>query len=76
MTGHLKALVAEAETWPEEDQRELVEYAETIRARRAGIYVMTAAERDAVDEGLGQVSRGEFVSDAEMEAFWKRNGVA
>ncbi len=37
---------------------------------------MTAAERDAVEEGLGQVSRGEFVSDAEMEAFWKRNGVA
>lgn len=76
MTGQLKALAAEAETWPEEDQRELVEYAEVIRARRAGIYVMTPDERAAVDEGIGQARRGEFVSDEEMDAFWKRNGVA
>ncbi len=75
MTGNLKALVAEAETWPEEDQHELVEHAREIRARRAGVYVMTDDERAAVNEGLEQSRRGEFVSDKEMDAFWKRSGV-
>ena len=36
---------------------------------------MTDEERAAVREGLEQARRGEFVSDEEMEAFWKRHGV-
>jgi hypothetical protein len=45
-------------------------------ARRTGRYVMTDAERVAVDNGLQQVRRGEFASDIEMQSFWKRFGVA
>jgi len=52
MTGNLKALVAEAETLPEEDQHELVEYAREIRARRAGVYVMKALSRAAVESSF------------------------
>ena len=36
---------------------------------------MTDQERLAVREGLAQADRGEFVSDEDMEAFWKRSGV-
>jgi predicted transcriptional regulator len=62
-------------TWPQEDQEELLEFARIIEARRTGTCVMTEHERLAVREGLAQADRGEFVSDEDMEAFWKRSGV-
>ena len=40
-----------------------------------GVYVMDDEERAAVREGLEQARRGEFVSDDEMEVFWKKIGV-
>jgi len=36
-------------------------------------HVLTDDERAAVHVGIDQANRGEFVSDAEMEAFWRRN---
>ncbi len=76
MTNKLKEVIERARTWPEEDQAELAEYAREIQAERDGVYVMTDDERAAVNEGLAQAERGEFVSDAEMLAFWKRRGIA
>jgi len=35
--------------------------------------VLTDSERAAVQVGLDQANRGEFISDAEMEAFRRRN---
>ncbi len=75
MTSAARDLLEEIESWPKEDQDELVEIAREIKARRTGTYVMTDEERAAVREGLEQARRGEFVSDEEMEAFWKRHGV-
>jgi hypothetical protein len=43
--------------------------------RHRGVYVMDDEERAAVEEALEQARRGEFVSDDEMDAFWKRLGV-
>ena len=31
--------------------------------------------REAIREGLEQVRRGQFVSDIEIEALWKRHGL-
>ena len=65
-----------AKSWPEEDQEALAGYAREIEAERTGGgYVMTPAERAAVAEGLAQADRGNFASELEMEAFWKRAGV-
>ena len=75
MKNRLKDLSESARTWPEEDQVELAAYAREIEARRSGIYVMTDDERTAVSEGLAQARRGDFVSDADMQALWKRLGV-
>jgi hypothetical protein len=61
--------------WPQEDQEELIEIACAIEARRTGVYVMSDEERAAVQEGLAEADRGEFVPDQEMEAFWRRPGV-
>ena len=34
---------------------------------------VTDEERAAIEIGLEQAKRGEFVSDADMDAFWNRN---
>ena len=64
-----------AKSWPAEDQEELAEYARELEAERSGgVYVMTAAERAAVAEGLAQAKREEFASDDDMRTLRKRFG--
>jgi hypothetical protein len=46
----LKDVIEQAETWPEEDQVELAEYAREIEARRTGVYHATLEELQAIDE--------------------------
>ncbi|WP_197086883.1 hypothetical protein [Bradyrhizobium sp. LTSPM299] len=38
------------------------------------VFVVPAEHRAAVLEGLDQAKRGEFASDEEMAALWKRYG--
>ena len=71
----LADILQRAESWPQEDQEALAEYAREIEARRTGVYRLTEEERAAVREGLAEAHRGEFVSDEEMDRFWKSNGV-
>ena len=71
----IHAVLEKVRSWPEEDQEELAEIAREIEARRKGVYVMNDEERAAVREGLEQARRGEFVSEEEMDAFWKKIGV-
>jgi hypothetical protein len=75
MSLGFKGLLERTASWPKEDQDELAEVAAEIEARRTGRYTLTEAERIAVSNGLEQVRRGEFVSDLEMQSFWKRFGV-
>jgi len=63
MVRTLEEVMKKAENWPAEDQEELAEFAREIEARRTGVYIMSDAEREAVQEGLAQADRGEFVSD-------------
>jgi hypothetical protein len=62
-------------SWPADDIRELEDCARVIEARRTGTYVMSDEERAAVLRGLEQARRGEFISDEDVESFWKRCGV-
>ena len=75
MAVAIKDLLDRLKSWPEEDIQELDDYARVIEARRTGIYTMSDEERAAVQRGLEQAQRGEFVSDEDVEAFWKRCGV-
>jgi len=69
----LKDVLDQAETWPQQDQEELAEYAREIQARRTGIYIMSDQERAAVRRGLGQADRGEFVADEVVAEADKRH---
>lgn len=75
MNQDAKEILRRVETWPEEDQAELAEVAREIEARRSGVYVLDKDEEAAIREALAQLDRGEFVSEEDMKAFWKRCGV-
>ncbi|HEY7296522.1 MAG TPA: hypothetical protein VH684_01190 [Xanthobacteraceae bacterium] len=63
------------ETWPQEDQEELVELAREIEAHRSGVYVLDEEEEAAIREGLAELDRGERVDEEEMKVFWERCGI-
>jgi hypothetical protein len=69
----LKYAIEQAETWPQQDQEDLAEYAREIQARRTGVYIMSDEERAAVGRGLAQADRGEFVSGEVVAEADKRH---
>ncbi|HEY2135187.1 MAG TPA: hypothetical protein VGH49_04825 [Xanthobacteraceae bacterium] len=76
MTPQTRKLIELVESWPQQDQEELAEFAREIEARRTGVYHATPEELEAIDEALGQVARGEVASPEEVEAaFAKFRGV-
>jgi predicted transcriptional regulator len=72
MNATLKQIIPTIESWPDEDQAALAEIAQGIEARRAGVYLLTPDEERAVNEGLAQADRGEFVSDETISALWNK----
>jgi hypothetical protein len=72
MTPTTKKLLERVESWPAQDQEELVEYAREIEARRTGVYAATPEELVAIDEALGQIARGELSSKEEIEAAFAK----
>jgi hypothetical protein len=73
MTKEQIDLVLESvRSWPHEDREELAELAREIQARRMGVYVLSDDERAAI----ARARSGPLASDDEVDAFWKRLGVA
>jgi predicted transcriptional regulator len=73
MNKTLGEVLEHAANWPREDQDELAEYAREIKARRTGLYTMSDEERLAVQRGLAEADRGEFVSDDRIAEADKRH---
>ena len=46
-----------------------------LEAHEGEFYHPSDDEWAAIQEGLEQAKRGEFVPDEEMEAFWKSHGL-
>ena len=67
MTSNTKKLLERLASWPEEDITELEEAARDIAARRAGVYVATPEELQAVDKA----DRSGVATDAEVEAAFR-----
>jgi hypothetical protein len=72
MSPAVKTILDRVASWPADDQEELSELAREIEARRTGIYRLNEEERAAIHAAR----RGPLVSDDEVEAFWKRRGLA
>jgi predicted transcriptional regulator len=73
----LETILTRAATWPKAAQEELARAAREIEKQQlkpSRKYRASADELRAIDKGLAQADRGEFVSDAEMEKFFDRHG--
>ena len=73
MTSTLDKVLERLKDWPEARQKDVLRVLEIMEQSGTETYTLTDDERAAVQVGLDQANRGEFVSDAEMEAFWRRN---
>ena len=72
MTKHeVKAVLERILSWPPEQQEEAAELLLALEARAGEFYHPTDEEWAAVQEGLAEADRGEFLSDEEMERFWR-----
>jgi predicted transcriptional regulator len=70
----INAVLERVRTWPEERQAYAAEVLLTIEAQDQPPLNLSDDEWAAIQEGNAQAERGEFVSDEEMAAFWKRHG--
>jgi hypothetical protein len=68
----ISVVLEKVRAWPQEDQEELAEIAREIEARRTGVYVLSDDERAAI----AKARQGRYASDEEVDAFWKRRGIA
>jgi predicted transcriptional regulator len=68
MITALKQMLPKVESWPDDDQRALLEAARAIEVERAGVFHASADELAAIDCGLDDASHGRFASEAAIEA--------
>ena len=72
MNQRTKDILRHIDTWPAEDQEELVEAAREIEARRAGVYRLNDEERAAVERGLADRREGKFADNAAIAAIYRK----
>ena len=75
MTKLLEEAIKKVRELPEADQDEAAEIFLSVALKKGEPVRLDDETRAAVREGREQARRGEFVSDEEMAAFFKRHGV-
>jgi predicted transcriptional regulator len=71
MTDLMEKALAAVGLWPSSRQDEAAEMLLALD-RLGATYTSSADELAAVDEALGQAERGEFATEAEVEAAFQR----
>ncbi len=76
MSAALRTLFERVEKhWSPEEQDELAHIVHALEERRKGAYILSPEEREAIEEGIAQADRGEFVDDERRAAALKRYGL-
>jgi predicted transcriptional regulator len=75
MSKLLEDAIKKVRELPEADQDEAAEMLLSVASKRGEPVRLDDETRAAVQEGREQARRGEFVSDEDMAAFFKRHGV-
>lgn len=75
MTKVLEDVIEKVRRLPEDRQAYVAEVLEQIVANDGDLFVVPEEHRAAVLEGLEQAERGEFATDQEMAALWKKCGL-
>ena len=71
----IAAVLDRVRTWPEERQAYAAELLVLLEAQTQNAIPVSDDEWDAIQEGNAQAERGEFVSEEDMAAFYKRHGL-
>jgi hypothetical protein len=71
----IDAVLERVRGWPPERQAYAVEVLQLIEAQGTQPIQVSDEEWAAIQEGNAQAERGEFVSDADMAAFFRRHGL-
>jgi hypothetical protein len=73
-TKALEEVLQRAESWPQEAQEELTEFALEIDARlQGGKYHATPDELAGIDRGLKAAREGRFATDEQVEAVFAKH---
>jgi predicted transcriptional regulator len=75
MTRLLEIAIEQVRSLANDEQDEAAEILLSLIAKRHEPVPLDKKTRAAIEEGLDQARRGEFVSDEDMAAFFKRHGV-
>jgi hypothetical protein len=75
MTDMLEEAIAKIRTLPAADQDEAAAMLLSVASRNEATVALDAQTRAAIREGREQARKGEFVSDKDMAAFFRRHGV-
>jgi hypothetical protein len=75
MTKLLEEAIAKVRELSPEDQDAFAAAILSMADEDAPVGRLDDETRAAIREGLAQARRGEFASDKEMEALWKRHGL-
>lgn len=75
MTKLFEQAIERARALSDDEQDEAAEILLSLMAKRREPIPLDEATKAAINEGLEQARRGEFVSDEEMAAFFKRHGL-
>jgi predicted transcriptional regulator len=73
MNARLQNLLDRIATLPDDLLAEVEESVEEIERWRGDVFRLTDEERAAVRKGMAAVQRGDFVSDEELAAFYRRH---
>jgi predicted transcriptional regulator len=75
MTKMLDEAIKKVRELPDSAQDEAAEILFSVAAKQGGPIRIDDDTRAAIEEGLAQARRGEFVSEDDMAAFFERHGV-
>ena len=76
MNQRLERLIEVIKTWPEARQEDAASVLEVMAGNDGGDkYVLSAAERQAIEASRAQVSRGEVARDDEVAAVLRKHGL-
>lgn len=71
-TKTLEALMERAASWPDEAQAELVRFMIDTEAKHFGAFRLDDDDRARIEHSLAAARRGEFASDDEVAALFRR----
>jgi predicted transcriptional regulator len=74
MNAKLQNLFERIAALPDELLGEIEQSIDEIERWRGGVFRLTDEERAAVRKGMEAARRGEFVTDEELAAFYRRHG--